>query len=140
MLMDELDQKIIAELTINARVSIPKLAKILGVARGTIQTRMDRLISSGVIKGFTVLLHNRAHENMIRAFTLIELGNRNIRNTINSIKLIPGIISVSNTNGKWDLIVEIATSELSDLNSVIAYIRQLDGVMKSESFILLGSA
>ena len=140
MILDELDQKIIAELTINARISVPKLAKILGVARGTVQTRLDRLINSGIIKGFTILLHDGTHENMLRAFTLIELGNRNVRNTISSIKRIPGLVSVSNTNGKWDLIAEIAASKISDLNSMISHIRQLDGVVKSESFILLGSA
>ena len=49
--MDDLDQRLISELRINARASIPTLASILGVARGTIQSRMERLIASGVIAG-----------------------------------------------------------------------------------------
>jgi DNA-binding Lrp family transcriptional regulator len=32
------------------------LAKLLGVARATVQTRMDRLIASGIIAGFAVRL------------------------------------------------------------------------------------
>ena len=47
--MDDLDQRLIAELRVNARASIPTLAALLGVARGTVQARLDKLSSTGVI-------------------------------------------------------------------------------------------
>ena len=140
MILDKLDQKIISELQINARISVPKLAMILNVARGTVQTRLDKLIASGIIKGFTVRLQDGGRENLIRAFCLIELSDCNIRALINTIKRIPGLASVSNTNGKWDLITEVEVATMADLNRIISHIRALEGVAKSETFIMLGPA
>lgn len=45
--MDDLDRRLLAELRINARASVPELAQLLGVAAGTVKTRMDRLIDQG---------------------------------------------------------------------------------------------
>ena len=47
--MDDLDRRLIAELRINARASVPKLAALLGVAPGTVKARMTRLEETGVI-------------------------------------------------------------------------------------------
>ena len=138
--MDDLDHRLIAELRINGRASVPKLADILGVARGTIQTRLDKLIASGTIKGFTVRLREGQHADLIRAIAMIELGGRHIAATISKIKKIPGFVAVSTTNGHWDLIGEIEVPTMNDLNRLASIVRQLDGVEKSETFIILGPA
>jgi DNA-binding Lrp family transcriptional regulator len=64
--MDDLDQRLIAELRINARATIPTLAGILGVARGTVQARLDKLVAAGVIAGFTVKLRDNRPDAMVR--------------------------------------------------------------------------
>jgi DNA-binding Lrp family transcriptional regulator len=138
--MDELDRRLIAELRINSRASLPKLAEILNVARGTVQTRLDRLIANGTIKSFTIRLSNDLPENMLRAILLIELAGSNVRNTVSSIKRIPGIASVSNTNGVWDLIADIEVASIQEMNRIITEVRHMNGVAKSETFMLLGPA
>lgn len=138
--MDDLDRRLIAELRINSRASLPKLAEILKVARGTVQTRLDRLIANGTIKSFTIRLNDDMPENLLRAVMLIELSGNNLKNTVATIKRIPGIASLSNTNGVWDIIAEIEVSSLPAMNSVISEIRMMNGVGKSETFMLLGPA
>ena len=138
MSLDALDHKLIAELRINARASVPKLAEILGVARGTVQKRLDRLISDGTIKGFTIRLLESDTTDLIRAIVMIELGGRNIAATVTSIKKLPGFANISNTNGEWDMIGEIEVTSMNELNRLISTLRQLDGVQKSETHILLG--
>jgi len=49
--MDELDQKLISLLRTDARATTAALAKALKVSRGTVQNRMERLESSGVLLG-----------------------------------------------------------------------------------------
>ncbi|WP_198338410.1 Lrp/AsnC family transcriptional regulator [Labrenzia sp. VG12] len=139
-MMDDLDRRLIAELRINSRASLPKLAEILKVARGTVQTRLDRLIANGTIKSFTIRLSDDMPENLLRAVMLIELSGNNLKNTVATIKRIPGIASLSNTNGVWDIIAEIEVSSLPAMNSVISEIRMMNGVGKSETFMLLGPA
>ncbi|MEM9630710.1 MAG: Lrp/AsnC family transcriptional regulator [Pseudomonadota bacterium] len=138
--MDDLDRRLIAELRINSRASLPKLADVLNVARGTVQTRLDRLIANGTIKSFTIRLSDELPENMLRAVMLIELGGRNVKAAIASIKRIPGVASLSNTNGVWDIVAEIEVPNIVEMNRVISEIRLMNGVEKSETFMLLGPA
>lgn len=138
--MDDLDRRLVAELRINSRASLPRLAEILGVARGTVKTRLERLIADGVIKSFTIRLNDDNLTNMLRAMMLIELGGKNIRATINTIKRIPGIVTVSNTNGVWDVVAEVEVASTSDMNRVMSEVRSMNGVEKSETFLLLGPA
>lgn len=138
--MDDLDRRLVAELRINGRASLPQLAQILGVARVTVQKRLDRMIDSGQIKGFTVQLKDDLRDDQIRAFVLVEFAGTPIKQTIATIKRIPGISAVFNTNGVWDMIAELEVAKMVELNDVIAQVRGLPGVGKSETFILLGPA
>ncbi|WP_420548015.1 Lrp/AsnC family transcriptional regulator [Curvivirga sp.] len=138
--MDDLDHRLIAELRINGRASVPVLAQILGVARGTVQSRLNKLLDSGVIKGFTVKLRDGERQDIIKAIMMIELGENNCRATINSLKKIPGLSEVSTTNGKWDLIANVEVSTMQEINQLITDIRAMDGIRKSETFLQLGPA
>lgn len=138
--MDQLDQRLIAELRINGRASVPKLAQILGVARGTVQTRLDRLIDGGVIRGFTVRLRDGGDDSLIRGVMLIELAGRNIAATVATIRKTPGIAQLYNTNGTWDMIGEVEVASMAELSRLASSVRGLDGVAKSETFLILGAA
>lgn len=137
--MDDLDRRLIAELRINGRASVPQLAQILGVARATAQKRLDRLVEAGDIKGFTVRLRDDISRNLIRAFILVEVSG-SPKHTMAAIKRLPGVASLSNTNGVWDAVAEIEVSTMSELNQLISTVRGTEGVSKSETFILLGPA
>ncbi|NBE06613.1 Lrp/AsnC family transcriptional regulator [Paragemmobacter ruber] len=137
--MDDLDRRLISELRINSRASLPRLAELLGVARGTVKARLDKLVSSGTIRSFTIRVGDDSPD-MLRAIMVIELMGKNIRATVSTIKRIPGIVTVSNTNGVWDLVAEIETANLTEMNGIISEVRSLNGVSKSETFILLGAA
>ena len=55
-LLDDLDRALLARLGSDARTPVSALATTLGVARGTVQTRITRLLDGGVIRRFTVEL------------------------------------------------------------------------------------
>jgi len=138
--MDDLDQRLISELRINARATIPTLASLLGVARGTVQSRMERLLASGVIAGFTVRLRDHASTDMIRGVMMIELVGRNIKTAIASLRKNPGFSAIHTTNGTWDLIAEIEVPDLNEFHRVVTGVRSMDGIAKSETHLFLGPA
>jgi DNA-binding Lrp family transcriptional regulator len=138
--MDDLDQRLIAELRVNARASVPVLAGILGVARGTVQARLNKLVASGVIAGFTVKLREFRPDAMVRGVMMIELAGRNIKPAIAALRRNPGFAAVHTTNGLWDLIAEIQVADLGDFNTVVSAVRSMDGVAKSETHLFLGPA
>lgn len=138
--MDDLDHRLIAELRVNGRASVPTLASLLGVARGTVQSRMEKLIAAGTIVGFTVRLQGQESENLIRGIMMIELGGRNVKASIANLRKIPGFSALYNTNGAWDLVGEIAVADMNEFNRVVAGVRAMEGIAKTESFIFLGPA
>ena len=138
--MDDLDQRLIAELRVNARASVPTLATILGVARGTVQARLNKLVAAGVIAGFTVKLRENRPDAMVRGVMMIELAGRNIKPAVASLRRNPGFAAVHTTNGIWDLIAEIEVPDLAEFNNVVTAVRSMDGVAKSETHLFLGPA
>lgn len=138
--MDDLDHRLIAELRVNARATIPTLAKLLGVARGTVQSRMDKLIANGTIAGFTVRLKDHETADRIRGVMMIELEGRNVKGAVAALRKNPGFAAMHTTNGLWDLIAEIEVPSMAEFNRLLTGIRVMEGISKSETHLFLGPA
>lgn len=137
MRLDETDQKLIGLLRNDSRLPAATLARVLGVSRGTVQNRIDRLVRERVIRGFTLRLSAEAEANMVRAVTAVEIRAGDSRAVVAAMKQIPAAVAVHSTNGRWDLIIDIATTDLAHLDRIISHIREIPGVTHSETSILL---
>lgn len=138
-LADAMDKALIAILRRDARASISKLATLLNVSRGTVQNRLDRLIDSGAILGFTIRAHDELETDIVKAVMLIEVVGKTTTQVINKLRGIPQLEKVHTTNGAWDLVAEIRASNLQEFDHVLRDVRTIDGVLNSETSILLSS-
>ncbi len=139
-LHDHLDQQLISLLREDGRASISKLSEQLKVSRGTVQNRIDRLVSSGAILGFTVRAHEALEAGAIKAVMMIEVVGRSTTQVIKTLKGLPQLVKLHTTNGSWDLVAELQTSSLIEFDHVLAQVRMIEGVLNSETSILLTSA
>lgn len=114
-----------------------QLAAAAGVSRGTVQTRIQRMVRAGVIQGFTVELEGA--DAGVRAIMSIEIEGRSVSSVIGSLFGLPEIRNVHSTNGAWDLIVEITAPDLLAFDALLRRIRGIDGVSRTETSILLRS-
>ena len=138
-LYDSVDKELLAILRTDARASVSKIAKLLHVSRGTVQNRLDRLISSGAILGFTVRAHDELENDVVKAIMLIEVVGKSTTQVINKLRGIPQLHKLHTTNGAWDLVAEIRASNLSSFDKVLRDVRTIDGVLNSETSLLLSS-
>ena len=138
-LFDAIDKELVAILKSDARAPVAKLAKILGVSRGTVQNRLDRLVSSGAILGFTIRAHEQIETDVIKAVMMIEVVGKSTTQVIQKLRGIPQLLKMHSTNGAWDLVAEIQTSNLQEFDLVLREVRAIDGVLNSETSILLSS-
>lgn len=136
---DSLDRELISLLRKDGRASLSKLADQLKVSRGTVQNRLDRLQSAGVLLGFTVRVREDYGLDTIRAIMMIEVVGKSTSQVIRSLRGFPELVALHSTNGAWDLVVEIQTSSLADFDRVLRDVRVIDGVLNSETSILLTS-
>jgi DNA-binding Lrp family transcriptional regulator len=137
--MDDLDQRLITMLRHDARLSVSDLAQALGVSRATVRARMDRLERTGDIVGYTVVLRADAVSMPVRGLTLIQVEGRMADRVVDALAGFPEVGAVHTTNGKWDLIVELATGSLADLDAVLRRIRLIPGITSSETNLLLAT-
>ncbi|MFC6357031.1 Lrp/AsnC family transcriptional regulator [Luethyella okanaganae] len=139
MTVDELDRRLLAELRQDGRASVASLARSLGVARATVNSRLDRLMRSGTVVGFTVRVRDEIDPLSIHAIALIEVEGRTTDHVIRRLRGFPEIRALHTTNGGWDLVAELETETLIEFDAVLGRIRMIDGVVNSETSLLLSS-
>ena len=123
----------------DGRAPLSKLAEILKVSRGTVQNRLDRLLSSGTLHGFTVRVRDDYEHDAIRSLMMIEVVGKSTSQVIMKLRGIPELQTLHTTNGAWDLVAEIQTLSLNDFDRVLREVRMIDGVLNSETSIPLSS-
>ena len=137
--MDDTDQRLVAALRADGRRSVSDLALDIGVSRATIRARMDRLVASGVIAGFTVQLTSDLQDHRVRALTLIEVEGKVANRVAARLRGLPAVQAIHTTNGRWDLIAEVVTEDLQSFDDVLRTIRLIDGIGVTESNLLLST-
>jgi DNA-binding Lrp family transcriptional regulator len=138
--MDATDQALIALLRVNARTPVAKLATRLGVSRGTVQNRIDRLVRDRVLLGFTVRTATEADPHRVRALMMIAVEGDRSDAVLDALRGYPEVRSLHTTNGRWDIIAELGTDTLGAFDDALRRIRTIKGIANSETSLLLSSS
>lgn len=137
--MDELDQRLIAALRRDGRASLSDLAHDLGVTRTTVRSRLQRLVASGEIAGFTALTRADVATAPVRGLMMLQVEGRGTDRIMARLSGMPEVMAFHTTNGTWDLIVEIGTDTLEHFDAALFAIRRIEGVSRSETNLLLST-
>ena len=135
--MDEIDHKLMSLLRQDARLTVAALAAKLRVSRGTVTNRIRRLEDDGVIVGYTVRLRPDVQHNAIKAWMSIAVEGNQTRTVIANLLGEPGVATLHDTNGRWDLLAELRAESLQELAKVLERIRLLKGISNTETSIHL---
>lgn len=135
--MDSTDLQLLGLLRQNARESVANLAHKLKVSRGTVTNRMRRLEDAGVIVGYTVQLRPDAEPGRISAWMSIAVEGNQTRAVIGTLLGEPGVASLHDTNGRWDLVAELRAAHLAELAAVLERVRLIRGIGATETSIHL---
>ncbi len=137
--LDQTDRHLLALLRANARTPIVELARELGVARATVQNRLRRLESAGVVLGYTVVVRAGVADLSVRALMSIACGARHEQRVIQTLRGLPSVVAIHHTTGQWDVIAEIRAESLVELNRIVSDIRVIEGINTTETNVLMDS-
>lgn len=137
--MDDIDRQLIALLRKDARTPIATLAARLGVSRGTVGNRLRKLEDSQVIVGYSLRLRPDAQPEAIRVWMGVRVDGNQTRAVVASLLGEPGIESLHDTNGRWDLLAELRAQNMAELSQVLERIRLTKGIAHTETSILLAT-
>ncbi|NKB50639.1 MAG: AsnC family transcriptional regulator [Rhizobiaceae bacterium] len=135
--MDEIDHALLRLLKSDARAPLSNMAARLGVSRGTVRNRIERLVDQKVIERFTVQLSETDLETDIVAFALIRLQANDGRRTLIALRKISGITAIHTLSGPYDLVAELSAPSLKQLDHVLDNIRNIADVAETQSHIKL---
>ncbi|NOS62435.1 MAG: Lrp/AsnC family transcriptional regulator [Nitrosarchaeum sp.] len=135
---DELDMKLLFELTKDGSISVPALSKKLGINASVLYSRIKRLMKKKLIKKFTVVIDDSLLGIGVKASVGINRDPKLKDNIHKKMMETPEVISISEVTGRFDIIVNVHAKNLEALHSiVIEKIGKIDGIINTETFVEL---
>jgi DNA-binding Lrp family transcriptional regulator len=137
MAIDALDGRLIRLLTLEPRIGVLECSRRLGVARGTVQARLDRLRASGVIRGFGPQVDPAALGYPVTAFATLEISQGLGKDVREHLAAVPEVLEMHTTTGEGDMLCRIVAKSNADLQRVIDRVVGFDGIVRASTAIAL---
>ena len=139
MQITDKDRELLALLSENARTPVATIARRLGLSRTTVQARLERLETQGVIAGYGLRLSEDYLSGLVRAHVLITMAPKALAQVSQALEAIPEVTTLHSVSGSFDLIAIIAAPSIAELDRLIDRIGGLDGVERTSSSIILAT-
>lgn len=142
--MDDLDRRLIELFAADPRVGVLEASRRLGVARGTVQARLDKLVSSGVITGWGPELSPAALGYPVTAFLTLEIRQENTagggHDAVGAhLAAIPEVLEAHTITGAGDLMARVVARTNTDLQRVIDRVLANPAIVRSSTVIALAT-
>ncbi|NHD17849.1 MULTISPECIES: Lrp/AsnC family transcriptional regulator [Actinopolyspora] len=137
--LDELDARLLLLLSDEPRLGVLECSRRLGVARGTVQARMDRMVRKGVLRGFPPELDLAAVGYGLTAFAVLEIAQGRRGVVAEQLSAIDEVCEVHATTGQGDLFVRMVARSNDDLQRVIDRVVAVEGVRRTSTSIALST-
>jgi DNA-binding Lrp family transcriptional regulator len=136
--IDDLDVRLIRLFAEQPRIGVLECARRLNVARGTVQARLDKLTSRGVIRGFGPQVSPAALGYGVTAFVTLEIRQSRGHDAVAAhLATIPEMLEVHTITGGGDLLCRIVARSNADLQRVIDGIVSYSGIVRASTLIAL---
>ena len=137
--LDDLDARLLSTLAATPRTGILELARRLGVARGTVQARLDKLTTRGVVRGFGPDIDVASIGYEVEAFTTLEIAQGRLDDVISHLRAIPEVLEAHSISGPGDLHCRVVARTNAHLQHVLNRILDVDGIGRSSTVIALSN-
>jgi len=138
--MDDLDAQVIDLFANEPRIGVLQASRRLGVARGTVQARLDRLAATGVVTGWGPELSPDALGFPVMAFLTLEIRQGAGHNTVaRHLATIPEVLEAYTITGAGDMWARVVARSNADLQRVIDQVLADPGIERSTTVIALAA-
>lgn len=135
--MNEIDKQILQILKQDGRASYSDIGKKVGLSEGAVRVRIKKLMESGVIKKFTV---ETGLFGGAEALSLISVSPSIPTSKISAmLRETPNIKKVYEVTGEYDIVVVISAADITEVNECVEKIRKIEGVLNTNTMIVLCS-
>ncbi len=140
MTIDDLDARLVELLAEEPRIGVLECSRRLGVARGTVQARLDRMRARGVIRGFGPDIDPAALGYDVAAFVSLEIRQAGGHDPVAArLARIPEVLEAHTITGSGDMLCRVVGRSNQDLQRVIDVIVDVEGVVRASTVIALAT-
>lgn len=134
-MVDEIDEEIISLLKENSRMTYVEIGNKIGLSEGTVRNRVQSLVNSGVIRQFTVEVTPSMN---VRALVMISVTpNVPTLEISKEVQKLTGIERIYEVTGDYDIVSVFSSPTIEGINQSIEDIRKIEGVVKTNTTIVL---
>ena len=137
--VDALDALILALFAEDPRIGVLEASRRLGVARGTVQARLDRLTARGVVRGWGPDVDPLALGFAVTAFVTLEISQGAHSQIEIALGAVPEVLEVHTVTGPGDMLVRLVARTNADLQRVIDEVLAVTGVLRCSTVIALAN-
>src|SRR6478752_4761496 len=137
--LDAVDLRLLDALRRTPHAAVSELAGTVGIARGTVYSRIDRLEREGVVTGYGPDIDTVKAGLTVLAFTMLEIAQGTHDSTVRSLVDIHEIVEIHTITGQGDLLCRIVAKSNDHLHEVLQRIAGIDTVTRSQTQLALST-
>jgi DNA-binding Lrp family transcriptional regulator len=136
--VDRIDQQIVSQLIADARISYASVGARVGLSAPAVKRRVDRLLSDGVLRGFTAVVDPEAFGWGTEAFVEVHCrGNVSPARLRAGLEPLPEVVAAYTVSGAADAIVHLRAADIAHLERALERLRAVDFVDRTVSTVVL---
>jgi DNA-binding Lrp family transcriptional regulator len=133
--IDALDVRILTLLRQEPRIGVLEVSRRLGVARGTVTARLEKLQARGVVTGFGPDLDPERMGYPVLAFVFLEIVQGRLDEAVADLREVPEVLEAHSVTGARDLLCRVVARDNGQLQEVINRMVRHPAVRRSTSYI-----
>lgn len=135
--IDAIDARIIKALSDDPRATVIALADATKLSRNTVQARLSKLESNGVLRSFERRIDPAAIGYPLTAFIMTRVTQRKLAQIARALEQVPEVIEVHGLGGVTDLMIHVVAREADDLYRIAGKILDIDGVEQTTTSLVM---
>lgn len=136
--MDRLDEQVISCLLRDARATYADIGAEVGLSAPAVKRRVDRLLASGALRGFTAVVDPAAlgwtTEAYVHVYCKGTVAPQDLRR---ALELVPEVVGACTVSGSADALVHMLAGDIQQLERALERVRAEPNVDHTESTIVL---
>lgn len=135
---DDFDMRLLNELVADSNVSVPVMARKLGINQSIVYNRIKKMVKKGLIKKFTIVVDDTLLGVGVKALVGVNRDPKFKSEIHKELMEMPEVVSFSEVTGRFDMVIIVSTRNLENLHSaVIEKIGKISGIESTETFVEL---
>ena len=135
--MDATDARLLLALAEDPRASVMALSQRLGLARNTVQARLSRLETNGVLAPLDRRVRPEALGYRLGAYVTVQVTQRSLAEVSDGLAHIPEVLEVTGLSGAADLLVQVAAKDADDLWRITERVLAIPGVQRIDTALAM---